>query len=184
MSQRLYVFFLVALPFLILSGKPQGEDCRATLNAGAEAHKFYLSNTEIDYAANQHSLQIISRVFTDDFEELLQKRYDEDIEFTKNSSSENINGYIKRYFKEKFRVSIEDKHLTQEFIGREFNDNRTAFYFEIKNVDDFDRVKVKNTVLMDVFDAQKNMVHVSQNGATKTLVLTKDKSTGIFKFDN
>ena len=49
------------------------------------AHEFYLSVTEIEYKEEKQSLQIITRIFTDDFEEVLRKRFDDDIRLSLDS---------------------------------------------------------------------------------------------------
>lgn len=40
-------------------------------------HKYYVSVTQIEYVKKQQSVQIISRIFLDDFEDVLQARYNE-----------------------------------------------------------------------------------------------------------
>ena len=46
------------------------------------AHEFYLSVTEIEYNNEEQSLQIITRVFIDDFQNVLNERYDADIQLS------------------------------------------------------------------------------------------------------
>ena len=47
--------------FLLLLSLP-------VLMASSSAHKFYVSITKIEYVASQQSLQIITKIFIDDFE--------------------------------------------------------------------------------------------------------------------
>jgi hypothetical protein len=170
------LLLLFLFPVILISGKPA-----VVL---ADVHKFYISNTEVNYAEKERSLQITTRVFSNDFEKLLQTRYDNSIRLRKNESSENAELYIKRYFKEKFQIKLKGKIKPKNFIGKQFKENRTILYFEVENVSHFDKISIKNTILMDLFEQQKNMVHVTQNDETKTLVLVNDKSTGIFTFNN
>ena len=39
------------------------------------AHKFYVSVTQIDYVPNKKRIEITSRIFIDDFEKALTKKY-------------------------------------------------------------------------------------------------------------
>ena len=46
------------------------------LFAFTAAHKFYVSVTNVTYSEKNEALQITSRVFIDDLEEVLKERYD------------------------------------------------------------------------------------------------------------
>ena len=46
---------------------------------GASLHKYYLSVTDVVYDEQEKSIQMISRLFYDDLEAVLQERYDETI---------------------------------------------------------------------------------------------------------
>jgi len=41
----------------------------------SDFHKFYLSVTQVNYSEKEHSLQMTSRIFIDDLNNLLLKRY-------------------------------------------------------------------------------------------------------------
>ena len=49
------------------------------LVASTHIHKYYVSVTKVEYVKEQQSVQIISQIFIDDFENLLRQRYDESI---------------------------------------------------------------------------------------------------------
>jgi len=73
-----------------------------SISTTADVHEFYLSVTDINYVAEKQSLQIISRVFTDDFEDVLNKRYQKDFKLIPSLEVKETDVYIERYIKDKF----------------------------------------------------------------------------------
>ena len=145
-------------------------------------HKFYVSVTEIEYNEKAHSLQIISRVFIDDFEKLLQTRYDQSIHLTKNGDSEKLTDYIKKYLGQKMEVELDGKPYKLNYIGKEYENDLLLFYLEIPDVPEFKKIGIKNAILIDMFNEQKNLVHVEYKGETKSLILTNGKDEDLLFF--
>ena len=67
-------------------------------------HKYYVSITQIEYVKEKQSVQIISRIFIDDFEKLLRKRYDESITLDNGQDEKLIDSYIKKYLLTKIEI--------------------------------------------------------------------------------
>jgi len=146
-------------------------------------HKFYLSVTEAEYVEKSSSVQIITRLFVDDFQKLLQTRYDKEVELLREQNLAKNNVYIQQYFSKKLKINIQNKDLKLNFIGKRYEDDLIICYFEIENVKDFSSVKITNLLLTDLFEEQKNLVHFEKAGETESLMLVKDKPTGIMEFD-
>lgn len=144
-------------------------------------HKFYVSVTEIEHNKKAQSLQIISRVFIDDFENLLKMRYNSNLRLGKDESSQS-DGYIKKYLNQKMEISVDGMPLHLNYIGKEYENDMILFYIEAPNVTSFRNIEVKNSVLMDLFEEQKNLVHVKRNGDTKSLVLASGKERDVLNF--
>ena len=51
----------------------------APLIMAASIHKYYLSVTDLTYNEEAQSIQIITRLFYDDLEAVIQERYDTDV---------------------------------------------------------------------------------------------------------
>jgi len=145
-------------------------------------HKFYVSVTEIEYNEKAHSLQIISRIFIDDFEKLLQTRYDQSIHLSENGDNEKVTDYIKKYLGQKMEVQLDGKPYKLNYIGKEYENDMLLFYLEIPDVPEFKRIGIKNSVLIDMFSEQKNLVHVEYKGETKSLILSNSKDEDLLIF--
>jgi len=57
------------------------------------SHKFYLSVTEINYSEKDTSIQLLSRIFIDDLEELLNERYEVDLNLTASNELKDAERY-------------------------------------------------------------------------------------------
>lgn len=147
-----------------------------------DAHKYYMSVTDIEYVPQKKSLQIISRVFIDDLEKLLQTRYDESIQLTSEDNTTVNNKYIEKYFQDKFKIIIKNKQLSLNFIGKRYEDDMIICYFEAVNVENFKSITISNLVLTDLFEDQKNLVHVKKDEHTESIMLIKDKPKDTIKF--
>lgn len=145
-------------------------------------HKFYVSVTEIEYNKKTKSLQIISRVFTDDFENLLKKRYDKDLRLEAGNETPETSLYIRKYLEQKFQIWIDNKPVQINYLGKEYENDVILLYIEVPEVQDFKKISVKNEVLMDLFREQKNLVHVEHHGEIKSLVLLEGKEEGNLSF--
>ncbi len=145
-------------------------------------HKFYVSVTQIEHNAEQESLQIISRVFIDDIEDLLQERYDSLIVLNPEEESSKAEDYLKKYFDQKLKIKVNNKEVSFSFLGKEYEDDLIICYLEINNISSFQNIEISNEVLMDLFEEQQNIVHVRKNDQRKSLILESGKSNGLLNF--
>lgn len=141
-----------------------------------------MSVTDIEYVAEQKSLQIISRVFADDLEDVLEKRYSTRMILLPNEETENADEMISRYLNQKLNLAIKGEALQIQYIGKRFEDDRVYLYVEIENVPNFTSISVENLILTDLYEDQKNLVHVKKNKETKSKVLTKANSSYSFTY--
>lgn len=147
-----------------------------------ELHKFYVSVTEIEYNREAESLQIISRVFTDDFENLLKKRYDKDIRLGSDVETPDAASCFEKYLTQKMKIKVDGKPVKLNYLGKEYENDMILLYIEVVDVPSFQKIEVKNTVLMDLFQEQKNLIHVEHKGKTRSLVLTDGREEDVLNF--
>lgn len=145
-------------------------------------HKYYISNTQIEYAKEKQSVQIITRLFTDDFEDVLQERYDETLVID-GDNSEIVDTYIERYLSEKFRIKIDSISKTPIFIGKEIDLDIVKCYLEIEDVKSINSIEVTNQSLFGLFNEQQNIIKLDINSKKKSLILTKQKDKALLIFD-
>ena len=146
-------------------------------------HKYYVSLTEIEYVKEERSVQIITRIFIDDFENVLRNRFYEGL--TLDTEKENIetNDYIEKYLKDKLKITINHKEFSFNFLGKEYEDDMILCYLEIQNIDRISSIKVENKLLYEMFPDQKNMVRFKIHSINKTILLIKENDKGVLNLE-
>ncbi|MBU2939297.1 peptidase E [Lacinutrix sp. C3R15] len=147
------------------------------------AHKYYVSVTKIAYVKEKESVQIISRIFIDDFENLLRKRYDEKITLAIQQELPTVNMYTERYLKEKFQIAINGKPAKLNFIGKEYEDDVMLCYLEIEDVKAINSIEISNKVLLDLFPEQENIIRCKINGKNKSFLLREGNLSRLLNFN-
>ena len=145
-------------------------------------HKYYVSVTEVEYVKEQKSVQIITRIFIDDFEKLLRERYDKDITLAIENEKTTVDYYTEKYLKDKFKININEQEVEFKFLGKEYEEDIMVNYLEIENVEDISSIHVVNRILFDVFPDQQNIVRFKINTKNKSFLLTKENDKGVLIF--
>lgn len=145
-------------------------------------HKYYFSVSQIDYNDKTQSLEVISRIFYDDLEKTLQMRYDPDIKVDNTYPKQKLDQYISRYFDQKFLVSINGEQKQLDYLGHKDENDYVVCYIEIKDVTTIQSLKIENTLLMDAFTEQKNVVHVNIQPVEKSFLLTAENDKAVLNF--
>ena len=145
-------------------------------------HKYYVSVTEIEYVSEQKSVQIISRIFIDDFESLLRNRYDERLTLAIEKEDDLVPYYTEKYLKEKLKITINGQPLEFNFIGKEYEEDIMLNYLEIVNVDNISSIEVTNRILFELFPTQKNIVRFKIDSKNKSILLIKENDKGLLNF--
>lgn len=152
------------------------------LFAFTAVHKYYVSVTQIDYLEDRESVQIITRIFIDDFENVLRERYDSSLVLNDNRNEEEIDNYIEKYLLSRIQVSINNAPVTIKYLGKKYTDDIANCYLEITNVKAIKSFEIKNEVLFDIFPDQKNIVRTHINSKNKSFILIAQDDKGLLKF--
>lgn len=166
--KKFWLILLIALPLVISTAW----------------HKYYFSVTQVDYDSKSQSLQIITRIFYDDLQRALQERYDPEIEVDETYDQDKLNQFIKRYISQKFFVKINGEDQEINYLGHEDDNDYVVCYIEVKNVHDISSVSIENTLLMDVFPDQKNVVHIHVGDNKKSFLLISGNDKAVLNFAN
>ncbi|NNK76327.1 MAG: hypothetical protein HKP42_09740, partial [Maribacter sp.] len=125
------------------------------------AHKFYVSVTNINYSEKNQALQITSRVFIDDFEQVILERYNVETHLATDSETPLADEYVEKYLRTKFLMYINGEQIKYTFLGKQYDNDVMICYLEIPDVDlsTMKSIGVENELLTDLFDEQQNVVH-------------------------
>jgi len=153
------------------------------LIAASTDHKFYVSTTNVEYVVESQSVQMISKIFIEDIEDVLQVRYGPHVSLDTNKQTPEHLELLKNYLKEKFSVSVNGAQMDFEFIGHEYEIDIVKCYLEIENIPELHTIEFENKILMDLFDEQKNIIHVKTPNSRRSIVLDVDNPKGLLNFD-
>ena len=153
------------------------------LFAFTAVHKYYISVTQINYVQDKQSVQITSRIFIDDFENLLRARYDENITLASGDELKTTDSYIEKYLTEKLEIVINNKKAKLNFIGKEYDVDIVKCYLEIEGITSIESMEIKNKVLFDLFDDQQNIVKTKINSKQKSFILISQNDKAVLNFN-
>lgn len=146
-------------------------------------HPFFISLTEIRFNPSSKKLEIAQKIFWDDMEVALENHFDEKVDFINPKDKAKLDRQVKEYLLKNNQVTVNGKLLTLNFIGFEVEEDAAWFYLESSTTELPKTVEVKNTVLLDDFDGQQNIVHVySQSKSPRSLLLGKGEEKGKIEF--
>ena len=153
------------------------------LFAFTSMHKYYISVTQINYVKEKESVQITSRLFIDDFENALKTNYDENIILAEKDEAKIIDTYMQRYLQDKIKLRINNKAVTFNFIGKEYEGDIVRCYLEVEHVKSIEFFSITNSVLFDLQKDQQNIVKTNINSKNKSVILTYDNPNALLKFN-
>ena len=158
-------FFLLVLPLLAFS----------------VAHKFYVSVTNVNYSEKDDAFQITTRIFIDDLEDVLKERYGIEGRLATDNESTIAHEYVEKYLRTKFVVRLNGEQVTYDFLGKKYDDDVVICYIELPRVglETLKTLELENEILTDLFDEQKNIVHVKWHGNKRSFILIKSNPKGM-----
>ena len=145
-------------------------------------HKYYISSTKIEYKKESKTIQITMRFFVDDLQESINSTYSKNIELALPNEPEEIDSLIINYVSKKLDVTINSNKKAYSFLGKEYHNDEIYIYLEIENVEFIKAIEIKNSMLMEIFPEQQNIIKLYINNAKKTFLLTKQKDKDSLKF--
>lgn len=141
-------------------------------------HKFYVSVTQIDYVPSKKRVEITSRIFIDDLEKALTKKYNKKVNLTSTKELPEAEELIKSYLKEKIKISINKKPQNIEFLAREVEGDVLILYTKIAISKKINTFEIYNSLLTEVYADQQNIVHTNINSNKKSILLTNTELKG------
>lgn len=145
------------------------------------AHKYYLSLTQIEFNAKNKSIEVIINVFIDDIETVLNKTHQKEFELDTKKELKDSDTYFTQYLKKHIQFKVDEKPVAFNYIGKEYDGDIVYFYLEIKDIESVKNIEITNTLLIQEFSEQQNLVKSKANKKHKSVMLTKKKQKGILK---
>ena len=126
-------------------------------------------------------IQITTRIFIDDLNEVLEKKYKQKVHIaTEKESSQDVD-LMKKYLAEKFQIKVNGKLKSMTFLSKEAEENVVICYLSIKEISKIKTLEVENSIITEVHDQQQNIIQAKFNGEKHSLLLTSENTKGMLK---
>lgn len=146
------------------------------------AHKYYLSLTQIEYKSDTQSIQIILNVFIDDMETALNDIHKVNLQLDTKKELKKSDIYFKKYLTKNLHLKANNKELTFRYLGKEYEGDNIFFYLEIDDVKNLESLQISSTILVQHFPKQQNLIKAKANGVNRSKLLTKGNDKALLKF--
>lgn len=133
-----------------------------------EVHPYHVGSVEINYNSKTKTFEISARLFLDDLETALNKKYNQSLRFGSDKNKEAINKTLESYFSEYFKLKNNNKFLKINFIGYEEDQEAVNIYLESEITETPKKVETAVSLLYNLYDDQMNIVHIIVNGNRKS----------------
>jgi len=145
--------------------------------AKEKKHPLHVSTTEVNINAKDKTLEISSRIFSDDFEAILVKLYKQKTDLNNPALKTQMDALVKKYLISHVQIKANGKVVPLNYIGFEIDHEATNIYLEAEKITSPKTVEVSSTILYDMFDDQMSIIHVVKGAIRKsTKILYPDKS--------
>ncbi|MFE3846572.1 DUF6702 family protein [Flavobacterium sp. LB3P45] len=145
-------------------------------------HKFYMAIYQVNYAPEKKMLQITSRIFVDDLNKALEKKYNKKLNLgTEKEASEEVI-LLKKYLAENFSIKVNGQSKPMTFLSKELDGDVLVCYSNIKGVSKIYSLEISNSVLIDWSSEQQNITHITVLGTKNSILFTDSSRNGVLKY--
>tara|TARA_R110001592_G_scaffold101302_1_gene286720 strand:+ start:152571 stop:153020 length:450 start_codon:yes stop_codon:yes gene_type:complete len=148
-----------------------------------ETHPFFISLTDMVYNEKRQQIEIAQKIFWNDMETSLTIASGKQVNFLKPEDPELLESLIKDYMLANNKLEVDGKKLKLTYLGHEIEEDAAYFYMESEKVPEPSQVTIYNTILIDDFPTQQNIVNFYKNRKPKSLITRKDKISGTLELD-
>jgi hypothetical protein len=145
-------------------------------------HKFYGAVYQINYAPEKEMLQITSRIFADDLNKALEKKYTKKHYLGTNKESPEDLVLLKKYLSENLIIKVNGQSKAMNFLSKEMEGDVLICYLSIKDISKLKSLEVHNAVLVDWDSEQQNITHFTILGTKQSFLFTASSTERMLKF--
>jgi hypothetical protein len=128
-------------------------------------HPVHVSLLNIDLNPETGKIEIVFKLFSDDFERIIMNKYNVDLDITSKVDPGEKTEFINKYIYEAFELRINGIKIDNwEYTGNQMNEEAIWLYYKNLWPGEMKEITVINSVMMDLYEDQTNMVIVSWPG--------------------
>lgn len=147
-------------------------------------HDFHISKTTIRFIAEREQVQIEMHVFLDDLELALSEAGAPKLYIGTEDEMPQTAEVIARYLEKHFELSWNGGPIPVGMLGFELSDDLQALwiYLQAKTTASPQSIAVRNTVITEIYEDQRNLVKLVGGDKETTLLLSRDRPSAQHNF--
>ena len=153
--------------------------------SGKTAHPIHLCKALVEYNEKEQAWQISMHIFLDDLEDALRRQGADKLYLCSTKEVPEAEKALSRYLNQHLHLEIDGKPVNCELLGKELSEDSLAVwcYLEVPNVKSTKTLRISSSLLMEVYDDQKNLIHVSGPGGKQgALFFSKGDQPVVLRF--
>jgi len=155
-------------------------------NHSIAEHDIHISKALIEYDETEQALQITLHIFLDDLEAILiEGGAPAKLNLCTEKEHEQGEAFVEQYLRSKFQLVVNDEVAEYNYLGKEISEDflATWCYVEIPNVSNLESLQIKSSILMDLYDDQRNIIQIkAPNQKPKFFMLDQKRQEEIVKY--
>ncbi len=156
--------------------------CSFSTNTDVAYHPIFVTVTEIEHNAKTKSLEISTKIFTDDFEKTLRAAYKAKVDLLDGLQRAEMDKLVSDYIKKHLAISIDGKPAAIKYVGYENIEEAIYCYFEIENITAPKKLTITNNVLYEYKKEQMSILHVTVGGKRQSTKLSNPEKLAEMRF--
>ena len=137
---------------------------------------------QVNYAPEKKMLQITSRIFVDDLNLAIEKKYGKKVSLGSEKESADDQGVLKKYFSENLQIKVNGQSKPVVFLSKELDGDVLICYCRVTDVAKLHSAEITNTVLTQWNSEQQNILHFTAFGNKQTVLFTPSNKTELLNF--
>ena len=133
---------------------------------------FFSSMTKVDYIDGSKTLKFTTKLNTTHISQA--------VKIDPNTAA--FEAELKKYINNNVDISINGNPKNLTFTGSQVNGESVWIYYEISNVSEISKLRIRNNILISQFPKQINIMNITYNGILRTVNFQKGKETSEIDF--
>jgi len=139
-------------------------------------HPVHISVTSMEYNKEEEIFLVSFKVFTDDFETNIERKYGVNLNLGKENELKNASEYFSRYFRESFSFIVNGEELKEPvYLEKKMDDISVWLYYKYPTSGNVEEVGIKNAIMLDIFRDQSNLLIFKYNDFEKGFIFNSKK---------
>lgn len=133
---------------------------------------FFSSMTKVDYIDGSKTLKFTTKLNTTHISQA--------VKIDPNTAA--FEAELKKYINNNIDISVNGNPKNLTFTGSQVNGESVWIYYEISNVSEIFKLRIRNNILISQFPKQINIMNITYKGILRTVNFQKGKETSEIDF--